>query len=296
MIKHSLVNVILYLVCSAWMQESSKNGWFFVFCVAVIAGPQAGWVQGGSLKPPFLPLHTQPSYTISICKWPTSLTSIENHCCPKQVCLLRTSGCVQNAQLSSSCRCDEKTHVKKLLFQMLESSPFVLLVRHHQQWRYNWTTWSHAIFLKTHGNVQYKPDAHYSLYNIFTICRPTYSSANPSTFSCRNLMSAGLDKNSMQYTMSHAAVMALVLPQIVSEAISEHLISKNFPGEHFLRPLLLIMFIHSPILQSLQHSWLRPGIGQNAPCNVGDFTHSIYFLWGEIYLDDCLWHVCQATM
>ena len=138
------------------MQESSKNGWFFVFCVAVIAGPQAGWVQGGSLKPPFLPLHTQPSYTISICKWPTSLTSIENHCCPKQVCSLRTSGCVQNAQLSSSCRCDEKTHVKKLLFQMLESSPFVLLVRHHQQWRYNWTTWSRAIFLKTYGNVRYK--------------------------------------------------------------------------------------------------------------------------------------------
>ena len=94
----------------------------------------------------------------------------------------------------------------------------------------------------------------YSLPTIFTICCPTSCSTNPSTFSCRNLMSAGLDKNSMQYTMNHAAVMALVLPQIVSEAISEHLISKNFPGEHFLRPLLLFMFIHGPILQSLQHS------------------------------------------
>ena len=53
-------------------------------CVAVIAGPQAGWVQGGSLKPPFLPIHTQPSYTMSICKWPASLTAIENHCCPNK--------------------------------------------------------------------------------------------------------------------------------------------------------------------------------------------------------------------
>ena len=86
MIKHSLVNVILYLVCSAWMQESSKNGWFFVFCVAVIAGPQVRWVQGGSLKPPFLPLHTQPSYTISICKFvsglqaslPLRITAVQN--------------------------------------------------------------------------------------------------------------------------------------------------------------------------------------------------------------------------
>ena len=44
----------------------------------------------------------------------------------------------------------------------------------------------------------------------------------------------------MQYSVSHVATTALVLSQMVSEGISEHLISKIFLGEHAPRPSLVL--------------------------------------------------------
>ena len=150
---------------------------------------------------------------------------------------------------------------------MLDSSPAVLLVRHHQQWRYNWTTWSHAIFLKTHANIQYKAlVTYFPLHTIFTICRPTSCSTNPSTFFCRNLMSAGLDKlDAIHYEVG---IMALVLSQ---NGLRSNLRASNF--EEFPGGTFYAWSPHLPVTPGC--SWLGPGIGQNAPCTVDDFMHSI---------------------
>ena len=49
-----------------------------------------------------------------------------------------------------------------------------------------------------------------------------------------------ITKNWLQYSVSHVATMAL--SQNASEAISQHLISKNFLGEHAPRPPSLVCF------------------------------------------------------
>ena len=75
------------------------------------------------------------------------------------------------------------------------------------------------------------------------------------TFSPGNSKSAGLAhtwtvKSWMQYSVSHVAAMALLLPKMDSEAISEHLhvTSQNFLGEHPTDPPQSCMVMHAYIV------------------------------------------------
>ena len=77
-----------------------------------------------------------------------------------------------NSHVSGLRRCDERTCINKSLFQRLQSSPVLLLVSH---------------LLNCFADIFSVFSAYY-----FTIFHPTYCSVNLSTFSCGDLMSAGL--------------------------------------------------------------------------------------------------------
>ena len=89
---------------------------------------------------------------------------------------------------------------------------------------------------------------------VFSWCHPTCCSGKLSTFSLGNsksscLANAYVDSQKLDAILCKPciATTALVLSQIASEVISEHLISKIFLGEHASRPLYSCMLMHTYI-------------------------------------------------
>ena len=80
-------------------------------------------------------------------------------------------------------------------------------------------------------------------------------------------------KNWMQYRAS--LLWISFCSKVVSEVISEHLISKKFFEGMPPDPLVLHVYAYSPNLPVTQSQLMRPEIGWKASCAVGDFMHSI---------------------
>ena len=112
----------------------------------------------------------------------------------------------------------------------------------------------------------------------FTICHPTCCSANRSTFSRGNSRSAGLANAYMNSQKFDALLRkpcsygSTSVPKMASEAISEHLISKTFLGEHALKPPYSCMYMHACIYIPLRHPCnphsKNPGYGPEDPCCI----------------------------
>ena len=150
------------------------------------------------------------------------------------------------------------TCINKSLFQALKSLPVVLLVIYCQQWSGNWTGWSQTLFLKTHyrhlGVIYWSLMLFWHFQNsLHTISASvTLLAVLPAIvyiFFCGNcwLSNRYMDsQNWMEYSASNVAPTALLLSQNGLRPISEHLISKNFLGEHAPRsPSLVCLCMHT---------------------------------------------------